>query len=139
MRQQLASLFGEPQDPDGDTRLSQQWASYGQARNCKGGAHGTPPVTPLTCGGAACTIQSPAANSTVTSPVTIKATYAGAIPPNHFEAWDDGNKLGNVPVGSQDTMTASFSIGAGAHKLTVLAVDGDGNVIKSVPLQFTAK
>jgi hypothetical protein len=76
---------------------------------------------------------------TVSSPVTVKATYAGAIAPNHFEAWEDGNKLGNVPVGSNDTMTASFSIPAGAHQLTVLAVDADGNVIKSVPLPFTVK
>jgi hypothetical protein len=63
----------------------------------------------------------------------------GSIAPNHFEVWHDGTKLGNVAVGSGDAMTASYAIAAGAHQLTVLAVDADGNVIKSVPLPFTVK
>ncbi|MFL5312759.1 MAG: carboxypeptidase regulatory-like domain-containing protein [Myxococcales bacterium] len=49
LRQLLGSLFGDASDPAGDTRLSNRWTSYGQARNCAGGTAGTPPVTDLSC------------------------------------------------------------------------------------------
>ena len=139
MRQQLASLFGEPQDPAGDTRLSTQWSSFGQTRNCAGNTHGTPRVTELTCAGAAVTIQSPTAGSTVSSPFTVRATYSGTLPPNHFEVWHDGIKLGNATVAAGDTMSASYTIAAGTHVLTALAVDSEGNVIRSAPLTFTTR
>jgi hypothetical protein len=139
MRQQLASLFGEPQDPAGDAKLSTQWSTYGQTRNCTGNTHGTPHVTDLACAGAAVAIEFPTAGSTVSNPVAVKATYSGTLPPNHFEVWRDNIKLGNVAVGAGDTMSASYTIAAGTHVLTVLAVDSDGNVIKSAPLTFTTR
>jgi len=48
-RQLLGKLFGEPPDPTGDKNLESRWLNYGQARNCKGGNHGDPPVIDLRC------------------------------------------------------------------------------------------
>jgi hypothetical protein len=53
LRQQLGALYGEPPDPAGDTRLTDRWTSFGQARNCAGGDAGTSPVVALTCPAAA--------------------------------------------------------------------------------------
>ncbi len=49
MRQQLGALFGEPADPTGDQRLTTQWTTYGQARNCSSNPMVLPPVTKLSC------------------------------------------------------------------------------------------
>jgi hypothetical protein len=99
----------------------------------------TIPFQSTSSSAAAVTIQSPAAGATVASPFDVKATYSGSLPPNHFEVWSSGVKLGNAPVVNGDTMNASFSIAAGTHALTVLAVDSEGNVIKSSPIAFTSK
>jgi len=48
-RQLLGQLFNEPPNPNGDKELVDRWNNYGQARNCNGGKHGTPPVTYLNC------------------------------------------------------------------------------------------
>jgi hypothetical protein len=136
MRQQLASLFGEPQDPVGDSRLAARWSSYGQARNC--GTRGAAPMIRLTCAQAAVTIQTPAANALVASPVAIRASYAGTLPPNHFEVWDRGRKLGDVAASTGNAISTSFAMPPAAHLVTVLAVDANGGVIRSVPLSFTS-
>ncbi len=89
---------------------------------------------------ASVTVHEPAQGATVTSPVAVDASYSGAIGLGHFEAWLDGTKLGNVfPANGVTTMSTSYSMSAGAHKLTVLAVDADKNVIKSAPVSLTAK
>ena len=49
LRQLIGSVFGDPADAAGDTRLAQRWASYGEARNGLGGAAGVPPATDLAC------------------------------------------------------------------------------------------
>jgi hypothetical protein len=61
LRDNLGNLYGEPADPAGDTRLSNRWQSYGQARNCPGVPAGTSPAT-LTC--------APPATGTVTGVVS---------------------------------------------------------------------
>jgi len=49
LRQQIGALYGEAADPAGDTRLTDRWTSFGQARNCAGGDAGTSPSVTLTC------------------------------------------------------------------------------------------
>jgi hypothetical protein len=49
LRQQLGALYGEAADPTGDQRLTDRWTSFGQARNCSGGAAGASPVVALAC------------------------------------------------------------------------------------------
>jgi len=48
-RQGLGKVAGDAPDPAGDQRLAARWNTYGQARNCKGGQHGVPPVINLKC------------------------------------------------------------------------------------------
>jgi hypothetical protein len=50
LRQLLGRAFGDVYpDTAGDTRLTNRWMSYGQARNGLGGDAGIPPVTDLSC------------------------------------------------------------------------------------------
>jgi len=49
VRQGLGQMAHEAPDPNGDKRLANRWLTYGQARNCKGGKHGIPPVIDLKC------------------------------------------------------------------------------------------
>eukprot|EP01120_Amphizonella_sp_Union-15-10_P009773 TRINITY_DN3779_c0_g1_i1.p1 TRINITY_DN3779_c0_g1~~TRINITY_DN3779_c0_g1_i1.p1 ORF type:complete len:234 (-),score=37.56 TRINITY_DN3779_c0_g1_i1:40-741(-) len=49
VRQLLRKLYGEPQNVTGDIVLEKRWLEYGQARNCEGGKHGTPPFINLRC------------------------------------------------------------------------------------------
>ncbi len=86
------------------------------------------------------TVHEPAQGATVSSPVPVEASYSGEIGLGHFEAWLDGTKLGNVyPANGATTLSTSYSMSTGAHRLTVLAVDADKNVIKSAPVNLTTK
>lgn len=80
-------------------------------------------------------VCSPAAGSTVTSPVTFEAAgtaASGSV--NHLELWIDGNKIGNY---GGSTMDAQVSEPAGSHSATIIEVDSQGNYVKSNPVTYT--
>jgi PKD repeat protein len=75
-------------------------------------------------------ISSPASGSVAGAQITVAASYKGSIALNHFEVWGDGVKLGNV-VSSGNSFSQAYPINRGNHALQVVAVDTQGNVIKS--------
>ena len=77
----------------------------------------------------------PAAGSTVSSPVQFSGAGTGASGSvNHLELWIDGNKINNYPG---NTMTASLPLANGSHTATLVEVDSASNFIKSTPVTFT--
>ena len=49
LRQRLGQYFSDPVDTAGDARLTARWTSYGEARNCAGGALTLAPPIDLHC------------------------------------------------------------------------------------------
>ncbi|HLH07739.1 MAG TPA: VCBS repeat-containing protein [Terriglobales bacterium] len=83
------------------------------------------------------TLCSPAAGSTVSSPVQFTgAGTAASGSVNHLELWVDGNKIGNYP-GS--TMSANVPLGSGGHTATLVEVDSSSHYLKSTPVSFTVQ
>jgi len=94
-----------------------------------GGGSCSPPSSP---GAVICT---PAAGSSVSSPVTFTGAGTGASGSvNHLELWVDGTKINDYP-GS--TMTASVPLSGGSHTATLVEVDSSGAYLKSTPDTFT--
>ncbi len=89
-------------------------------------------TAPSSPGAILCT---PAAGSTVSSPVQFTGAGSGASGSvNHLELWIDGTKIGNYPG---NTMTASVPLANGSHTATLVEVDSSSNFIKSTPDTFT--
>ncbi len=87
-----------------------------------------PPSSP---GAILCT---PVAGQTYASPVQI--TGAGTLANtavNHLELWIDGKKIGNYFA---NTINTTVSESAGSHSATLVAVDAQGNYLKSVPVSY---
>ncbi|HLH06481.1 MAG TPA: alkaline phosphatase family protein [Terriglobales bacterium] len=91
--------------------------------------------TPPTSAGAK--LCSPVAGQSYSSPVAISGagTVAnGSV--NHLELWLDGHKIGNY---FSSTMTATVSSSSGTHTATLVAVDANGNYVKSTPATYSVK
>jgi hypothetical protein len=90
-----------------------------------GGGGGTGSCTP----GAApsVTICSPAANASVSSPVTVTAAVADSNPVSFTQVYVDGIGVYTVNSANVDTL---LSMAAGTHRLTVQAKDSMGTYIK---------
>ncbi|HWK31663.1 MAG TPA: Ig-like domain-containing protein, partial [Terriglobales bacterium] len=78
-------------------------------------------------------ICSPAANSTVSSPVAVNAKGGSSV--NYMEAWVDGVKKGNV---NSNTLSLSVGLAAGQHRLTVYA-KVNGTITDKQTEYFTVK
>ena len=77
----------------------------------------------------------PAAGSTVSSPVQFSGAGTGASGSvNHLELWIDGTKIGDFPG---NKMTASVPLANGSHAATLIEVDSSSNFLKSTPVTFT--
>lgn len=72
-------------------------------------------------------ICSPANGSTTTNPVAVQARGGSAI--TWMEVWVDGSKRAQ---GSGNSITASLTLGAGSHQLTVFGKNSAGVLSKTV-------
>lgn len=80
---------------------------------------------------------SPAAGSTVASPVHFSgAGSAGSGKVDHLELWVDGKKIGNYPGSA---MTASVPLAAGKHTATLVEVNTSYQATKGSPVTFTVR
>src|SRR6185312_9245521 len=73
------------------------------------------------------TICNPANNATVTSPVDVSAGTTDSTTVSFIQAYVDGKA---VVTQSGGTLNTSIPMSAGAHRLTVQAKDGAGNIFK---------
>jgi hypothetical protein len=90
---------------------------------------------PLSSVSPSVTICSPAANSTVASPVHVNAGTTDSSAISYMQVYLDGVKVyEQVSVSSIDTY---LSVSAATHRLTVQAKDAAGNLFKST-IYFTA-
>ncbi|HEY2031041.1 MAG TPA: carboxypeptidase regulatory-like domain-containing protein [Myxococcales bacterium] len=132
LRQSLGNLYGEAADPTGDNTLSTRWTSYGQARNCAGGAAGTPPAVSLACG-------PPTGLGTITGTVTNLGN-GGAIS-GATVSWTGGNTtsdvaghytLSNVTVGTVTITGVAAGFLSRSYDVTVT-----GNTTTTQDLQLS--
>lgn len=84
-------------------------------------------------GGGAVTVQSPANNSTVTSPVAVQATYSGIA--SYMKLWVD--HVAAAVESSTSTFTYSATLATGAHLLEIQAADASSGTIYSTPVNIT--
>ncbi len=68
------------------------------------------------------TISSPAANSTVTSAVTVNATFSNGGTAQYMKLWVDGTA--QYSNNGQNTLSYAFSLGPGSHQIIVQAYNG---------------
>ncbi len=79
------------------------------------------------------TVQSPAANSTVASPVAISATYNGTA--SYMKLWIDGKAI--TYLDNTSTFSYSAKLANGAHLLDLQAQDATSKTVYSTPVNIT--
>lgn len=78
----------------------------------------------VTAAGIPITISAPAANSTVSSPVTVRASAPSSSPVQTMQIYIDNSLAYQV---SGQTISHSFSLALGAHHIVAKGWDGSGN------------
>jgi len=106
-----------------------------QAADATSGIVVTTPVT-ITVSSASTntvTVVTPTANSTVTSPVAIHATYSGTA--NYMKLWVDHVAVIALHTGS--VFDYSVTLALGAHLLELQAADATSGVVVTTPVNIT--
>jgi hypothetical protein len=81
------------------------------------------------------TIESPANNSTVQSPVLVHATYNGTVIATYMKIWVD-HVAGQVQHNT-NSFTTSLYLASGSHLIEVQALDPSTNTIYTTPANIT--
>ncbi len=77
-------------------------------------------------------VTSPVANSANSGAVHVIASATETIA-FHYEIWDNGTKLGDVMTSPVNT---TYSLAAGSHVMTVLAVSNAGAILQSSAISY---
>jgi hypothetical protein len=83
--------------------------------------------------GGTTTVSSPAQNSTVSSPVTFKASSTDPTV-NNMQVWEGSTKYGEEAGGS---LNQTYTMATGSHSVTVESVDSSNNILNFVVVDFT--
>jgi hypothetical protein len=127
LRQLLGAVFGDAPDPAGDAALSNQWLSYGQARNGLGGAAGIPPVTDLSCdqsgggGHAELDYDTPPNDSVQAGRVRVVADGDPMDPPDSIQVYVDDMLAASAKSTSidVDVPVGGAPLAPGLHRISV--------------------
>lgn len=95
----------------------------------------TPVNITVTSGGStpSVTVQGPANNSTVSSPVAINATYSGKA--SYMKLWIDHVSI--IAQNNTSTFSYSATLANGAHLLEVQAADATSKTVYTTPVNIT--
>jgi hypothetical protein len=128
LRDNLGTLFGEPADPAGDTRLADRWSSYGQARNCDGGTAGTPPQTNLLCADAG----GPPESDGGSTPDAGKTLDAGKPSDSGSGGGMDAGFLPDAASSERDAGTFAAPSGCGCNAVAPSSLSGGAAILLSL-------
>jgi phosphatidylinositol-3-phosphatase len=81
-------------------------------------------------------IISPLPNDTVTGTVHVVAHATEAVPVGQMQVWDNGGKLG---AWAGADVNQYFSLAPGSHTVTVLDMDGSGNVLHQASVGYSVQ
>lgn len=84
-------------------------------------------------GGNAVTVQSPANNSTVASPVAVQAKYSGTA--SYMKLWVD--HVATALQSNTSTFSYSATLAAGAHVLEIQAADATSGIVYTTSVNIT--
>jgi hypothetical protein len=136
LRQLLGRVFGDTYpDTTGDSRLTQRWTSYGQARDATGGAATTPPATNLACD-ASCgppAITTPSAGQSVGPDIHLRVSAPSCI--DAIKCYVDSNPT-VVASASTSAIDAWVPVTMGSHVVQCNGWDS-GVVYRSPFVSFT--
>ena len=101
----------------------------------KDSAGNTTPASVVIAPAQTVTIESPANNSTVSSPVLVRATYASTVAATYMKMWVDRNP--GLTVHNSNTFITSQYLSNGSHLIEVQAKDATTGTLFAASTQIT--